>query len=555
MIRTMAGLAASAVLLTACGFKETADLMLVNGKVVTMNDEQPVAEAVAIRDGRIVSVGTNERIRSAYVAGKTEDLQGALVLPGLIDAHMHLLGLGRSLQQLDLSGTADFESVVRLVADRARFTPKGSWIKGRGWDQNDWPTKSFPSHHLLSAATREHYVYLSRVDGHAVLVNENVMKRAGITRSTSDPPGGKILRDATGHPTGVLVDNAIDLITPFLPVPTMEEDSVALTMALQTCVEYGLTTVHDAGVDRTALELYKRFAGAGRLQLRVYAMLSDTQDLLRSYFDRGPEIGLFNHFLTVRAVKLYADGALGSRGAMLLEPYSDAPGHTGLALNSREYLQRIAGDALRSGFQLGIHAIGDRGNRTVLDVYEQAFQQHGVKGDSVRFRIEHAQVLSPPDIPRFPRLGVIPSMQPTHCTSDMYWAEDRLGPARVRGAYAWRTLMKTGAHIAFGSDAPVESPNPLWGIYAAVTRQDHNGFPQGGWYASEHWTIMEALRGFTINAAYAAFEENLKGSIEPDKLADLVVLSKDITTAGPHEILQTRVVMTIVHGRVVHRAK
>lgn len=540
--------------LAGCRVKENADLIITNAHVVTLDERQTRAEAVAIRDGKILAIGGRTAIAARFATTRTEDVNGALVLPGFTDAHLHLLGIGRGLQQINLTGTTAYADVLDRVKDRLRTVPAGRWVRGRGWDQNDWAVKTFPDHAALSSLSADHFVYLTRVDGHAVLVNRNVLELCGITKATRDPSGGTILRNARGEPTGVFIDNAIDLITPFIPVPTREEDSTALAMAMDTCTKAGLTSVHDAGVDMATLSLYEDFGRRRLLNLRIYAMLEGSQPgLLDTFFQRGPQKDLQGGFLSIAAIKFYADGALGSRGAALLEPYSDQPGQSGLILTEPSVLERMANTAIQKGFQVGVHAIGDRGNRMVLDIYERAFAAQHVTGASVRFRIEHAQVLSDRDIPRLAAMGVIASMQPTHCTSDMYWAEDRLGPLRIKGAYAWRRLMNQGTIIACGSDAPVESFAPLWGIYAAVTRQDHKGWPDGGWFAGERMTVLEAIRGFTMNAAYAAFEETKRGSIEPGKSADLVVLSRDITTIPPADILKTDVLMTIVDGRIVYR--
>lgn len=542
------------LLVSGCRVKENADMVLWNARVITMDDRKPAAHAVAIRDGLIVGVGLNDDILDRFATTRREDLQGATVLPGFTDAHLHLLEIARSLRQLDLQGTTSYEDVLTRTKTRITETPAGRWVRGRGWDQNDWTDKDFPTHDRLTALSPNHFVYLTRVDGHAVLVNRKVMELCGISRLSKDPSGGRIVRDERGEPTGVLIDNAINLVTSFIPLPTRDEDSTALKLALESCAEAGLTSVHDAGVDQSMLALYEDFGRRQKLTVRIYAMLEGSiPGLLEPYLQRGPQRDLYGGFLSVSSIKLYADGALGSRGAALLEPYSDQPDHNGLLLTSPNAIQGVATKALRHGFQLAVHAIGDRGNRLTLDTFEKAFADQHVTGASVRFRIEHAQVLSESDISRLASLGVVASMQPTHCTSDMYWAEDRLGKERIKGAYAWRNLIDHGTTIACGSDAPIESHRPLWGIYAAVTRQDHRAWPDSGWYSDQRMTILEAIRGFTINAAYAAFEENRRGTIETGKQADLVVLSRDITAIPPSEILKTDVLMTLVDGHVVYR--
>ena len=549
------------------------DLILTNGVVYTVNQEHPIAEAVAISGGRIAGVGSNADIMRKFKSRHSIDLQGRAVFPGFIDAHVHLLGLGASLMTLNFVGTNSLGEVLALVAGRVKGSKPGWWIRGRGWDQNDWPVKDFPTHRDLDKIAPNNAVYLIRIDGHATWVNKIVLDLAGITRETEDPPGGRIIRDKSGNPTGVLIDNAQALLSKYIPEPTDEEVEEAIKLAVDACVKYGLTTIHDMGVGLKIIETYKRFIDAGKFPIRNYVAAGGQSDAWEYYSKHGPEVGYGSNHLTVRSVKLVADGALGSRGAALLEPYSDDPGNRGLTRLSSEEILEVVEAAVAKGFQVCTHAIGDRGNTIVLDAYEKAFG--GKARPDLRFRVEHAQVLAQSDIPRFKELGVLPSMQPTHCTSDMYWAEARLGPKRICGAYAWRSLLNTGVIICGGSDVPVESPNPLLGFYAAITRQDDQGRPknwrdvekyfvlssegitdtaafENGWYADQKMTRAEALKAFTIWAAYGAFEENLKASIEVGKLADLVVLSKDIMKVEPREILDTDVVMTLIDGKVVY---
>ena len=521
-------------------------IALVNGVIYTVDDRNSVAEAILVRDGRIVKTGKSQEIRSLAGASRVIDLRGKTVVPGLIDAHGHMLGLGRALQDVDLVGTSSYQDVIARVKERAARTPKGNWILGRGWDQNDWDSKAFPDHRELSKAVPDHPVYLTRVDGHAGLANSRAMELAKLDSRTADPSGGKIHRDKGGNPTGVLIDNAQALVRRIIPPGSPSQVEAQLLAAMNECSRFGLTGVHDAGIDGETLSAYKRLLAAGRMPLRVYVMLAPGA-ALQQYFQRGPETG--NDFLTVRSIKLVADGALGSRGAALLEPYSDDPGNTGLILRKPDEMQAIINQALEKGFQVCTHAIGDRANRLVLDLYEAGVKAH--PHPDHRYRVEHAQVIAPSDISRFKRQGVIPSMQQTHCTSDMYWAEKRLGPERVKGAYAWRALLKDGNIIAGGSDFPVESANPLLGFYAAITRQDAKGWPPGGWHPDQKMTRQEALKSFTRWAAFAAFEEKQKGSLEAGKLGDMIVLSRDIMKIEPREILTTEVVTTIVGGRVV----
>lgn len=534
--------------------QERADLVLRGGKIVTMNPKQPQAEAIAIVGRRIARVGSDREIEEMIGPNtRVIELRGRLVVPGFIESHGHLLGLGQSRLVLDLRGTRSAEEVAERVAQQVRAAKPGEWILGRGWDQNEWPRKDFPTHEVLDRVAPQHPVYLTRVDGHAAWVNRRALELAGITRETADPPGGRLIRDAEGRPTGVLIDRAMNLVARLIPPRSREENKRALLLAIEECLRSGITSFHDAGASREAIELYKELLREGALRLRLYVMISGRDEaLLREYLERGPEIGLGEHHLTIRAIKLVADGALGSRGAALLEPYADEPTQSGLLLLSEEEIYQIARRALAAGFQVNTHAIGDRANRIVLNAYERAFREFPHVRDP-RFRIEHAQILDEADIPRFARLGVIASMQAIHATSDMPWVPARLGEARAReGAYVWRKLLQSGARIANGSDAPVEPLHPLLGFYAAITRQDERGNPPGGWFPDQRMTREEALRSFTLDAAYAAFEEHLKGSLEPGKLADLVVLSKDIMTIPPAEVLRTAVDLTIVDGRIVY---
>lgn len=525
-------------------------LLLVNGTVYTVDDERPLAEAIAVRGERIVAVGTTADLKADFTAERVIDLQGKPVYPGFTDAHAHMEGLGAALMNLDLGDAASPEEIGERVAARIQSLPPGGWLRGRGWDQNRWKSRQFPTRKILDAVAPDVPVYLTRIDGHAVWVNSRALEIAGISASTPDPEGGRIVRDGRGEPTGVFVDNAIDILGSHLPVPSEEERTRAVERAVQECLKAGLTEVHDMGVDLQGIDIYRKLIQQGKFPFRVYAAIDGAGATWQFYRQHGPESG--NGRLTVRAVKLYADGALGSRGAALIEPYADDPGNRGLTLLSSEEIKRVSLDALNLGFQVCVHAIGDRANHIVLNVFEDVLRPLPDHGLTARFRVEHAQVLEAADIPRFQRLNVLPAMQPTHCTSDMPWAADRLGPSRLGGAYAWRALIDSGSIIPAGSDFPVESPNPLWGFYAAITRQDHAGRPDGGWFPEQCMTREEALRSYTIWAAYAAFEEKSRGSIEPGKLADLVVLTDDIMKIAPREILQTGVRMTVVGGEIAY---
>ena len=526
-------------------------MILLNGTVHTLDAGKTVAEAVAIRGDRIVAVGSTEEMRKSYSAGRIIDLRGKTVLPGLIDGHGHVLSEGSLLSEIDLVGTHSAAEVAGLVGARAEELRPGRWILGRGWDQNDWDVKAFPGHGMLDQAAPNNPVVLGRIDGHAVWVNKRVLDSAGITAETKDPQGGKIYRGPGGEPTGVLVDNAMRLVYGILPELTDAEVEERLSLALEECSRSGLTEVHDMGVDLRTIRAYKRLIDRGKCPVRVYAVIGGSGEAWNYYLREGPEIGYGGGLLTVRSVKLFIDGAMGSRGAAMIEEYSDDPGNRGLTTNSEENLEWVCRKALDKGFQVCTHAIGDRGNTIMLNVYEKALKALPAGAVSPRWRIEHAQVLLPGDIARFSRSGILPSMQPTHATSDMYWAESRLGPERLKGAYAWRSLLQTGSIIIGGSDFPVESVKPLWGFYAAVTRRDTSGYPEDGWMPWQKMTRDEAARCFSQWAAYGSFEENTKGTIEVGKWADLSVLSKDIMNIPPAEILTTDVEMTLVGGKVV----
>ncbi|HEY0673314.1 MAG TPA: amidohydrolase [Longimicrobiales bacterium] len=473
-------------------------------------------------------------------------------MPGLIDSHGHFSGLGTALRTVDLVGTRSYEEVVQRVAQRASQLPAGSWVLGRGWDQNDWPRTEFPTHATLSSAVAAHPVVLSRVDGHALLANARAMQLAGIKRNTPDPVGGRIIRDAKGEATGVFIDNAMALIRKAVPSETPAERREGIRLAMAELNRLGLTSIHDAGADCGEIRLYEQLAHAHELTVRNYVMIDgDSDACLSEMFTLGARDSIDSgRMLAVRAIKLSADGALGSRGAKLIEPYADDSLQSGLELIPAQRIREVAVRALQKGFQLNVHAIGDGANRTVLDAFESALRT--VPKADHRFRIEHAQVLHADDIRRFAQLGVIPAMQAVHQTSDMYWAETRLGPKRIKGAYAWRSLLDTGVIIAGGSDFPVESPNPLYSFKAAVSRQDARGWPPGGWYPEQRMTRQEALQHLTIWPAYGSFREHLVGSITTGKLADLVVLSRDIMTIPVEEILDARVELTIVGGKVVY---
>ena len=531
-----------------------ADLVVLNGRIYTADGARPVVDAMAIRGGRVVFVGNGAGARALIGANtQTLDLGGGTAIPGMTDAHAHVTGLGAALASVDLVGTTSYDQVIARVVEKARSTPKGQWILGRGWDQNDWGDTRWPTHDALSRAVPDHPVYLERVDGHAGLVNALAIQKAGVTKATKDPVGGSIERDAQGEPAGVFVDNAQSLLQRAIPPATRAQTKDAIRAAIVEMHRWGLTGVHDAGASATVLDLYEELGREKALDIRLYAMVSDDAPTVDAWFKRGPQSGMYDGMLWVRSIKLYQDGALGSRGAALLEPYSDAPGITGLLVSAPEHIRDVATRALRAGFQVNTHAIGDRGNRLVLDSYEAALKT--VPTADHRFRIEHAQILHSDDIPRFAQLGVIPSMQASHQTSDMYWAGKRLGETRLRGAYAWRSLLESGVIIPNGSDFPVELVNPLISFNAAVSRQDARGWPAGGWFPEQRMTRDEALKSISLWPAYAAFQENELGSLAAGKRADFVVLDQDIMRVPDAMILGTHVLSTWVGGRKVYERK
>jgi hypothetical protein len=548
---------AIAIALAACGTgqpMEPATLIVHNARVYTVNSAQPAADAIAVRGDRIVLVGASAAalaLRSSDT--RVIDAEGATLVPGIQDSHGHFTNLGASLQVLPLRGTASYEQIVEMVRARAASARPGEWIQGRSWDQNLWPVKDWPHHAQLTAAAPNNPVYLTRVDGHAALVNKAALDAASITRHTPDPPGGRIIRDAGGEPGGVLIDSAQDLVGAKIPPVSAAQLEEQILLADAEARKLGLTMVHDAGATPTHVAAYQRLIDAGTLKTRLYVMLRGPLSMLEPEFKKGPLINYRGHRLSVRAIKIGADGALGSRGAALLEPYSDEPSTSGLMTTSAEeiYAQTLA--ASRAGFQTCIHAIGDHGNRVAMDVFERV--QAEVSGArNLRMRNEHAQILDAAEIPRFAQLNVIASMQATHATSDMPWVPTRIGAARTaEGAYVWQQLIKSGVVLANGSDFPVEEPNPMLGFYAAVTRQDPSGQPPDGWMPEERLSRDEMLKSFTWNAAYAAHSEKDLGSLEVGKLADMVLLDKDVMTVDPREILSTRPLITIIGGEIVYQ--
>jgi len=544
---------------------QPADLVLRSGRVVTVDDALPEARAIAIRGDRIVFVGSDADA-AAYVGDGTSvvDLEGRLTIPGFIEGHAHLMGLGRSRLQLDLMGTTSYEDLIDMVAEAAASAEPGEWIVGRGWHQSKWDpppdpqVRGFQTHAALSAASPDNPVLLRHASGHASFANARAMELAGVTGATPDPPGGEIIRDGAGNPTGIFVEVAAGLVSAayaasregMTEAEIHVENRLALRLAAEESLSKGITTFQDAGVGPETLALYREAIDEGDLKLRVWAMLSASLPNLAEVVPVERVVGYGGNHLTVRAIKAYADGALGSRGAWLLDPYEDDPGNTGQNTVPLEDIEAVIRLALAHDYQVGTHAIGDRANREVLDLYEAAFAAAPEAAEDIRFRIEHAQILHPDDVPRFAQLGVIAAMQGIHAISDGPWTPDRIGDMRTRErAYQFRDLIDSGATVMNGTDAPVEDVNPIPSYYGSVVGRMNNGEILN---PAELMTRMEGLEAYTINAAYGAHEEDIKGSITVGKLADIVVLSHDILAVPDDEILAARVDLTIVGGEIVY---
>lgn len=546
-------------LLLSCSEPDKADLIITNGNIYTGDLNDSKVESVVVKDGKILFAGNASEAKN--FEGRKIDLKGKTMTPGLIEGHAHIMGVGYNLLNVDLREAKSYDEVVEMVQERAKNTPKGQWILGRGWHQDKWDVqpesmmKGFPTHDLLSEKVPDHPVWLKHASGHAALGNAKAMEMAAIDGSSPQPDGGEIFKGLNNQPTGLFNETAQGLVSRIVPQNSLETDRQALQLALQECFKNGIVGFHTAGASGKEIELFKEFAEKDQLKMRLYVMLNGRDSaLLEEYFLKGREENLFDDRLTVRAVKLYADGALGSRGAWLLEEYEDASGVHGHNVMPMDEIEAITEQAYRAGFQVCIHAIGDRANREVLDIYERTFKLYPESAPKEpRFRIEHAQHFHPDDIPRFAEMGVIPAMQAIHMSSDRPWAIDRLGKDRIEwGAYMWQDLLQSGAKIVNGTDAPVEPIAQLPSFYASVSRRTLKGTPQGGYEPSQKMTRAQALRSFTLDAAYGAFLEKETGSIEVGKWADFTILDKDIMTIDEDEILNTTVEMTIIAGEVVY---
>ena len=543
---------------------EKADMIIHNGTIYTMNDLMPTTESVAIRNGKIIALG-KYRDLDDLITPRTKiiNLNGAMMTPGLIEGHGHFYGLGLAKMQLDLSTAESYAELVSMVADAIDRSTPGEWILGWGWHQSKWSDnadsfiKGFQTHDSLSKISPNNPVWLKHASGHAGFANQKAMDIAGVSSETEFGFGGEIIKDLSGNPTGVFNERAQGLISKHVDTNLgKDSDLRAIELAVKTCLENGITSFHDAGTGNKTITTLRSAIDKKLLKVRVYAMLTSRDtSLLNQWYKKGPEIGTGNDFLTIRSIKLNADGALGSRGAWLIDEYTDRPGHFGMATQSMDYVYKVAKNGIQNGFQVNSHAIGDRANREILDQYEKVFNEFPKLSKDHRWRIEHAQHIDPKDIPRFGSLKVIASIQGIHMSSDRPWAINRLGQKRiVESAYVWRDLINHGAILINGSDVPVEPIDPIASFYASTTRKTLKGLPSSGYEPEQKMTRIEAMKSYTINAAYGAFEEKLKGSIEIGKYADFAVFSQNLITIPDDKILETKILYTIVNGKIEYQA-
>jgi len=529
---------------SACTNNEKVDLILKNANIYTVDSAFSKAEALAIKQGKIVAVGTNNEITAKYTANQTIDLNGKFVYPGFIDAHAHFFGYGKGIQtEAPLYDTQSEKQILSLLEDFQK-EKQNDWIIGRGWDQNDWPTAKFPTKKGLDKSFPDIPVYLIRIDGHAAWVNSKALELAGINAKTKINGGEIVLKN--GEPTGILIDNAMGLVRNLIPDPDKYAKMKALKAAEENCFAVGLTGVTDAGLSKDDILLIDSLQKSGDLNIRLNAMLDPSNENFDYFLVQGPYV---TEKLSVRTIKIYADGALGSRGACMLKPYSDDKGNSGLMIASENYYRQICSKALENNYQVATHAIGDSGNRVMLNIYGEFLKGKNDK----RWRIEHAQIVAPEDFQLFGNYSIIPSVQPTHATSDMYWADERVGQERIKGGYAYRQLLEENGWIPLGTDFPIEKIDPLLTFYAAVVRKDLNNYPENGFQMENALTRIETLKGMTIWAAKAAFEEQMKGSIEMGKFADLVILDQDIMECSGSAIPNTQILYTVVNGNIVYQ--
>jgi predicted amidohydrolase YtcJ len=557
------------LILAACAGpeRESATLLIYGGTIYTVDSTQATVEAVATKGDKILFAGSLEEAEQ-YKTDQTQlmDLEGKTMTPGLIEGHGHFMGLGYNELDLDLMNTTSYQQIADAVAEKVKGAQPGEWITGRGWHQSKWDSmpgetvKGFQTHDLLSSVSPDNPVYLRHASGHAGFANAKAMEISGLQLIPKEGvdqleiEGGEVIRDDLGRPTGIFNERAQTLITRHIPENTPERDAKAFELAVAACQRNGITGFHDAGIGRETIALYESMKKAGKMEVRLYTMLTGwDSELLNEWYEKGPFIDP-DHLLTIRSVKLNCDGALGSRGAWLLEPYSDRPGHYGHETLPMEFVKETSLNGLRHGFQVCSHAIGDRANREILDRYEAAFKELPGQTGNHRFRIEHAQHLHPEDIPRFAALGVIPAMQAIHLSSDRPWAIDRLGEKRIKeGAYMWQALLQSGIPVVNGTDVPVEPLDPVASLYASITRKTLKGTPEEGYEPAQKMTREQALKSYTLDAAYGAFEEEIKGSITQGKLADFTIYNQDLMTVPEEDFLDTEVVMTVFGGKVVYR--